>query len=264
MQSAMSQSEHEGGARLPVRRMVIVALASLAIVGAAAMYPLVTPIRNAFPPVSPMAQTAAVVSGLAWLATLLVAMARQPEGRLWKLIFAYIVTDRIAALEFVPDSLVWSVAVVLESLGLAVFVHLILAFPSGHLRDRFDRRVVLLGYALIVTWSLSSLLFGGEARFACDPECVRNLFVIWPEPGLLLWIERGLTVVAVAIFFPLVLIGLWRHWRDAGTAGSIRSTNSMGISSMKRDGWLAWYSPNTRRRAAPLRTSCRRARVIPT
>ena len=29
---------------------------------------------------------------------------------------------------------------------------------------------------------------------------------------------------------------------------------------MKRDGWLAWYSPKTRRRAAPVRTSFARAR----
>ena len=34
-----------------------------------------------------------------------------------------------------------------------------------------------------------------------------------------------------------------------------RSTNSNGTSSMKRDGSHDWYSPNTRRRAAPVSTS---------
>ena len=37
-----------------------------------------------------------------------------------------------------------------------------------------------------------------------------------------------------------------------------------GISSMKRDGSLDWYSPKTRRRAADVSTSRRCARVMPT
>ena len=102
MQSTMSRRESEVGARPPIRRMAIVALASLAIVGAAALYPLVSPIRDALPPASLMAQAAGLLSGLAWLATLLVAMTRQPEGRLWKLILALIVTERLPYLESCP------------------------------------------------------------------------------------------------------------------------------------------------------------------
>ena len=199
--------------------MVVVALVSLAIVGAAAMYPLVSPIRDAIPPGSPLARAAGALTGLAWLATLLVAMARQPRGRLWKLILAYIVIGRLAALEFVPDSLVWSVAVLLEDLWVAVFVHLVLAYPSGYLRDRFDRGVVALGYTLIAVLPVSRLLFGGEARFACTPECIRNVFGIWRDLGLLLSLERGVTIIAVGVLGPLVLVSLWRHWRDAGSAG---------------------------------------------
>ncbi len=52
--------------------------------------------------------------------------------------------------------------------------------------------------------------------------------------------------------------------RPRHTSSSIRSTSSAGISSRNRDGSVAWYSPNTRRRAALVRISCDCARVIPT
>ena len=42
---------------------------------------------------------------------------------------------------------------------------------------------------------------------------------------------------------------------DDENAGATRSTSSAGTSSMKRDGSLDWYSPKTRRRAAPVSTS---------
>ena len=45
---------------------------------------------------------------------------RRWEGRFWKLILAYIVRSRLAALEFVPDSLAWSVGFLFESLWVAV------------------------------------------------------------------------------------------------------------------------------------------------
>ena len=45
-----------------------------------------------------------------WLAVLLGTYARQPDGRLWKLIFLMMVTGRVAAVTFVPNSVVWSVA----------------------------------------------------------------------------------------------------------------------------------------------------------
>ena len=90
--------------------MAIVTLVYLAIVLAGAIYPLVSPLRDFWnAPVAPRAGGRRP-TGLTWLAILLVSMARQPDGRLWKLIFLLMVTQRIEALEYVPNSLVWSVA----------------------------------------------------------------------------------------------------------------------------------------------------------
>ena len=200
--------------------MVVVAFAYMAIVIAGAVYPLVSPLRDfMFVPPTALRQTVDAIVLTTWLAVLLASMARQPNGRLWKLIFLYLVATEVNALVFVPDSLVWSVARVVDVVGLAVFVHLLLAFPSGYLHDRFDRVVVVFAYALVTAWSLNQLLLWGEWAFACNPSCIRNVFVIWPNPELYDWLRNAITVIGIAGLFPLVLVGLVRHWRQAGAAG---------------------------------------------
>src|SRR6188474_249161 len=151
--------------RLLVGRMVVVAIVYAAIVLVAAIYPFLSPLGDIWnAPVSPTEKAADVVTGLLWLAVLLVSLARQPNGRLWKLIFVALVTQRISALQYIPNSVVWSVARIFEQVGVAVFVQLLLAFPSGYLRDRFDRIVVGLAYTLGAAWALNELLFVGDWR----------------------------------------------------------------------------------------------------
>lgn len=199
--------------------MAIVTLVYLAIVLAAAIYPLVSPLRDYWnAPVRPAAQAADAATALIWLAVLLVSMARQPDGRLWKLIFLVMVTQRIGALEYVPNSLVWSVARATDVLGLAVFVNLLVAFPSGYLRDRFDRLVVGWVYVLVAAWTLVQLVLTGEWTVACVPECVGNVFVIWSDGELYDWLRNVIASVGTLTLFPLVLVALWRHWRAAGAA----------------------------------------------
>ena len=147
----------------PPCRMAIVTAVYLAIVLAAAIYPLVSPLSDYWnAPVSPLQQAVDALTALIWLAVLLVSMARQPGGRLWKLIFLVIVTQRIGALEYVPDSLVWSVARVIELIWIAVLIHLLVAFPSGYLRDRFDRFVVGWTYLFMAVWTLKELVLVGD------------------------------------------------------------------------------------------------------
>ena len=158
-------------------RMAIVTIVYLAIVLAAAIYPLVSPLSDYWnAPVLPLQQAVDILTGLTWLAVLLISMARQPGGRLWKLIFLVVVTQRIEALEYVPNSLVWSVARVTELVGIAFFIHLLVAFPSGVLRDRFDRLVVGWAYLLVAAWTLKELVFVGDwFHVGCNPECIRNV-----------------------------------------------------------------------------------------
>jgi signal transduction histidine kinase len=206
--------------RLPVGRMVVVTVAYLAIVIGAAVYPFVSPLHDyLYPPVSPLERFGDALLGVVWLVVLLVSMARQPHGRLWKLIFAAFAAQRIGALMFVPNSLVWSLARIAEQVGVGVFVQLLLAFPSGYLRDRFDRVVVGLAYTLGVAWALNELLFVGDWRpIGCNPDCVRNVLVILPNEELYNWLRNAIAVAFSLFVLPLVVVALWRHWRAAAPA----------------------------------------------
>ena len=105
------------------------------------------------------------MNGAVWLAVLLIVLVRQPDGRLWKLIFVWSLASRIYAFSYVPNSLVWSVARPLEILAIAAYVHLAIAYPTGYLRGRFDRGVVVYVYALLVGQSLlAHPVLGGHGR----------------------------------------------------------------------------------------------------
>ena len=201
-------------------RLVVVATAYLAIVLFAAIYPLVSPLRDYWsPPVSITDQAMNLVTGLLWFAVLLVSVRRNPDGRLWKLIFLSMALQRISVLTYVPNSLVFSVGRAMDEVAVAILVHLLVAFPTGYLRDRFDRVVVGLGYVLLVAWTATEVFLAGDWwRLACDPECIRNVLIVWPNDALYEWLRNAMAGVFVLLVIPLVLVALWRHWRAAGSA----------------------------------------------
>ena len=198
-------------------RVLLVTTVYVVAVVAAAIYPLLSPLRYAGV-LSVEGQLVSIVNGAVWLAVLLIVMVRQPDGRLWKLIFVWSLASRIYAFSYVPDSLVWSVARPLEILSIAAYVHLAIAYPTGYLRSRFDRGVVLYVYVLLVGQALLAHPFW-EVTVACVPNCVRNVFAVVPNADVYGLITNGGQVVGVVTVVPLILVALWRHWRDATPAG---------------------------------------------
>jgi signal transduction histidine kinase len=199
-----------------IRVLVVTAVYVTAVI-AAGIYPLVSPLRYAGP-ITVEGQLMSIVNGAAWLAVLLITMVRQPEGRLWKLIFVWSIASRIYFFSYVPNSLVWTVARPIEVLGIAVYAHLAIAYPTGYLRSRFDRIVVTYIYVLLVAPALLAHPFW-EVTVGCVPDCVRNLVAIWPDERIFQLITNGSMVFAVITAAPLILTALWRHWRDASPAG---------------------------------------------
>jgi signal transduction histidine kinase len=217
-QMPIAATAEAGSPRVRVGRMAIVSVIYVAMVVAAAIYPLVSPVA-AFRPVTAVDQIVGLAEAGLWLISLLVSMARNPSGRLWKLILAWVAFDNVYALTYVPASLAWSIARPLEVLAAPVFIHLLLAFPSGRLRDRFDRGFVGFTYAFAVTTTvLQHLVWPYEG--ACNLSgCIRNLLAIWPNWALFDWLGHLQQLALLVLIAPLLLVGLWRHWRDATAAG---------------------------------------------
>ena len=205
--------------RASVRRMVLVTGAYLAILIAVAIYPLASPLRDIWRPVWPLDTAADAVVWMLWLGVLVGSFVRQPTGRLWKLIFLMMVTQHLAALTFVPNSIVSSTARVAEQIGVGVFVQFLVTFPTGYIRHRFDRSLVAIVYGVVVAWALNELLFVGVWwQLLCDPDCVQNAFVIWPDPELYDWLRNIIVAVFCLILIPLIIVALWRHWQAAAPA----------------------------------------------
>ena len=91
-----------------IRILVVTAVYVTAVI-AAGIYPLLSPLRYSGP-LTVEGQLMSLANGAAWLAVLLITLVRQPDGRLWKLIFLWSLASRIYMFSYVPNSLVWSVA----------------------------------------------------------------------------------------------------------------------------------------------------------
>ena len=244
--------------RLPIGRMVIVAIAYLAIAIVRATYPLISPLNGVWAgEVTPLDRAVDLLWAMLWLAVLLLSMARQPGGRLWKLIFLVMVSQYVGALQWVPNSVVWSLARVVGIVWVPVWVQLVVTYPTGHFRDRFDRVVVGLAYALAAAFALQELLLVGDSwRLLCNPDCVRNAFVVWPNRELYEVTDSVIVVGFFLVLRPLVIVasggtgeppraplaGRCCHWSSAR-----RRCRSSGWSSSWATGWaLAPLSPSSR------------------
>jgi signal transduction histidine kinase len=199
-------------ARSQMSRMAALAAVYLVIAVTATALPFLSPLPLA-PLLTPAYQGIRLGAWVIWLVAMLVTLARQPNNPLWKLMFGHMVAAQIWVLSYVGESITWSVSLTLMDLWIATGVHVILAFPSGHLRDRWDRTLVGLFYVVVLGSSLLAMLTW-ESHRPCDPVCIRNVFVVWPSDDLHRFFSQAVVVILVAAS-PFLLVAMWRHWRAA-------------------------------------------------
>jgi signal transduction histidine kinase len=159
--------------------------------------------------------TANFAFGALWVAVVGVTYARDPAGRMWKLMLASLVANGTWVLSYIQLEAAWTASEFFGPLGAAVLLHLVLAFPTGHLRDRFDRVLIGLVYAIVLPVQLLGFLFLDPGWVDCRPTdwCPRNLLMVVRDDALAGAIRSAgllspfLSVAAVA--------ELIRHWRTA-------------------------------------------------
>jgi len=177
---------------------------------------------------------------LVWVAAMVATYLRDPDGRMWKLFLLYRVVTTLGVLWVFPTSLTWTLSQLVTGLGSVVFVHLVLAYPSGHLNEPFDRRGVAGAYAFLaisrLAWVLVWQPTPGQVGFA-----PRNPFVVLPNEQLA-WLLGPVALVGLAIaLLVLVVVGLGRHWRRASPALR-RSLLPITVAAPVQLGFtVAWY-----------------------
>ena len=199
--------------RAPDLVLIGIAGSALAAVTAFAPFAYAYPLRV---PLNPVFAVATFVGELLWIAATLASYARDPAGRLWKLLLASRVVAAVGVIWVLNTSLTWTLWQLSIGLGSVVFAHLVLAFPGGRLERTFDRTLIVAAYAVLLVSRIGLALVWDPRMADCFPLCQVNPFVVWPSPELAAFFGP------VAVLTPLlaigVVVGMWRRWRRASPA----------------------------------------------
>jgi PAS domain S-box-containing protein len=157
----------------------------------------------------------AVPTGLAFVASGLVARRRYPENRTGLLLILVGFTWFLGALPVANNSVLFSIGLAVQSVFIGFLAYLFLAFPGGELPGRVDRAITAAMFVVVGLGPLLVFTFdeGEITEGFCEGECPDNLLAtIAAQPvanvlGAVYATVAGTLSVAVAVR----LIGRW--WR---------------------------------------------------
>ena len=150
-----------------------------------------------------------------FIATGLFAWWRRPRNHTGLLMYAVGATFLLTALREANAPAAFDAGLVLANLFIAVVAHLLVAFPTGRVEGRVERRLVGVFYASAVVLSVAPVLF--KRSCGCTTPHPRNVFLIAEAPAIATALEVvaaiGLIVAAIGIAVLLV-----RRWRASSGA----------------------------------------------
>ena len=107
----------------------------------------------------------------------LIGWTRRPENRIGALLVAVGFAIFIGALSEANASVPFTIGSIWGGLFIPIFVHLLLAFPSGRLRSRLERAVVAAAYVFVLLGPPLSALFTRDLDTGCD-NCPGNAILV--------------------------------------------------------------------------------------
>jgi signal transduction histidine kinase len=171
--------------------------------------------------------------GLLWVLVLGITYVRDPGGRMWKLLLLNSLAGGTWALGYIDSPVAWTAAELFGPLSASILLHLVLAFPSGRLRDRFDRWLVGIVYTIALPIQLLGMLVWNVDW---------NVLLVAPNEQLYFLMGRfGLLSPVLAV---LAVIELLRHWREASPVGRrILAPVAFGMPLVFLTLGLWWVAP---------------------
>jgi PAS domain S-box-containing protein len=161
----------------------------------------------------------AVLTGLtggSFIVAGLIARTRRPLNRTgWLLIAVGFTWFASAALIASNHSLPWTLGVAVSAIPAGFLVHLLLAYPNGRLRSRWERIVVVTGYALVVVGNVSHLPVEPDP-LSCE-ECPSNAFLVSESETTADVLTMLVQTFAVAYLLAVVAT-LIQRWRGSSPA----------------------------------------------
>jgi signal transduction histidine kinase len=200
---------HAGG-----RRRIVAVVGAYVALGLAAQLILTLTPYPLFRTVTLEERLVGLAVDAVWIVALVVLLVRQPTSSLWKIVLLWEAAGNLFALGYLPVEPRWLLDIPLFLVGdlwAAVFIHLVLAYPSGRLADRIDRRLVTFAYVFAIGIKAFPLLLSADP---CYPTC--DSPVRWFPSQTAYDAVQFVAIVTVPIVMLATLAEYGRHWRAAG------------------------------------------------
>jgi PAS domain S-box-containing protein len=142
----------------------------------------------------------------------LIGWSRRPHNRTGMLMVAVGFGALVTSLAEANRSLPYTLGAVFGSMFIAVFVHLLLAYPSGDLTSRHARVLVSAGYATAFLAPLVDAMF--PEHKTCKPDaCPDNLVLVSHDHAANVAQTAVFTTIVVVLFSAAfaLLVGRWRR-----------------------------------------------------
>lgn len=199
----------------------------------------------------------AVPCGLAFIGSGLIARSRRPHNATGLLLLAVGFAWFLGALPASDHSVVFTAGIMLESVFVGFFAHLLLAFPSGQLVGRPSRVLVFAIYLIVLVEQSLLLVFEDPGAVYCDgADCPETLLTVAPNQTVAGVLGLVTLVLAVSVSLALVVL-LVRRWRSAtpalrhalappfATAASVMlllvAKNVIAQFSARADDFINWF-----------------------
>ena len=205
------------GRRSDGARDVLVALACVAAVAVGVALLALTPGAERLPPGGRLVPVAIVVVGWGFTALGAVAVTRRPDNPTGALMIAFGASVLVSGLSLSDAPLPYLASGFADALALAVFVHLLLAFPAGRVDGGPARVVVAASYATALLASLVAALLGEPAGDPGCPDCPRNPVAVASAEELVEVVLGVRDAVSLALAAAAVVLVI-RNARMASTA----------------------------------------------
>jgi signal transduction histidine kinase len=155
--------------------------------------------------------------GWSFVGTGLYAWVRRPESRVGLLMVLVGLAWFLKALKASDASLLYTLGFPLAGVYAAVFIHLLLSFPTGRL-DVGPQRVVRAGYVILGLAVVPLLLVvdGSDSRLGCEGHCPRNLLLVHRDETAADAYVAVATVLGVGLLVAVCALVVAR-WRAAST-----------------------------------------------
>jgi PAS domain S-box-containing protein len=142
----------------------------------------------------------------------LIGWSRRPQNRTGMLMVAVGFGVLVGSLAEANYSVPYTLGAIFGSMFIAVFVHLLLAYPSGELTSRLSRRLVAAGYATAFLAPLVEMMF--PERHTCKPHaCPDNFVLVSRDHAANIAQTAVFTTIVVVLFASAfaLLVGRWRR-----------------------------------------------------